>query len=118
MSTELIKYGSDNSVSSSLLDTDIRSLGDLSGTFDDIGQLISYLRDLSRQLVPLVDSLVPLADNINDAIENFPEKFSRFMSNNPVYLLACLFGSLFIGSYIGTGIYRNILDIQEHLGKK
>ena len=51
MTDEIINYELNNN-----------NLKDLSGTLDDIGQLISYLRDLSRQLVPLVDSLVPLSE--------------------------------------------------------
>jgi len=80
-------------------------LNDLSGTFDDIGQLISYMRDLSR-------SLVPLSDNLNDLIENFPDKFSKFLDANQPVLLAGLASIVLVVGYFGTGIVKNIKEIK------
>jgi len=76
MKKELIKYGG-NEVKYQ------NNLNDLDGTFDDIGQLIFYLRDLSRELVPLTNSLVPLSNNLNDLIENLPSKLEKFFIHNP-----------------------------------
>ena len=119
MSAEIIKYDGNNLEHSSLVHTDrhFNNLQDLSGTLDDIGELIAYLRDLSRQLVPLVDSAVPVMDNLNDVIENLPKKLERFLEDNPAILFAGVFGTLFIGTYIGTGIFRNILEIKKNLKK-
>ena len=104
MSNGLIKYEKSN-------------LNDLSGTFDDIGQLIAYLRDLSRQMVPLVDSLVPLSENLNDTIENFGAKLERFLIDNPFFSISFILGIAMIGGYLSTGIIKNILEIKSGLKK-
>jgi hypothetical protein len=106
MNNEMIKYEMINN-------TDGSGLNDLDGTFDDIGQLIIYLRDLSRQLVPLVDSLVPLSENLNDLIENLPNKLERFFLDNPFFAIGGVLGISMLGGYLGTGIIRNILEINK-----
>ena len=103
MANDIIKYEIDNK----------NPLNDLSGTFDDLGQLISYLRDLSRQLVPLVDSIVPLSDTLNDLIANLPNKLEKFLFNNPFFAFTVSGLGLLGIAYLTTGIIRNILEINE-----
>ena len=99
MTNELIKY--DENVA------DRRTnLNDLDGTFDDIGQLISYLRDLSRDLVPLTISLVPLSNNLNDLIKNLPSKLEKFFIHNPFFAISGIVGVALLGGYLGTSIMK------------
>jgi len=107
INNDLIKYENTNNIPHQ------PNLTDLSGTFNDIGQLIAYMRDLSRQLVPLVDSLVPLSDNLNDAIENLPEKLENFFNDNPVFAVSGILGIALISGYLGTSIIKNILEIKK-----
>ena len=88
---------------------------DLNGTFDDVGQLISYLRDLSRDLVPLTNSLVPLSQNLNDLIENLPSRLAKFFNNNPFFAIIGMVGVALLGGYLGTSIIRNILEIKQEI---
>ena len=106
MSREIVKYETYNKHNTS-------KLNDLDGTFDDIGQLIAYLRDLSRQLVPLVDSLVPLSDNLNDLIENYSIKLEKLLLNNPILTIGGILGIAMVGGYLTTGIIKNILEINK-----
>lgn len=92
---------------------DYLDLSDLSGTLDDIGQLIVYLRDLSRQLVPLVDSLVPLSDNLNDTIENLAKKIEHFLKDNPLLTFGVILSIGMVGGYLLTGIIKNVLEIKR-----
>jgi len=105
MSNDLIKYEENNNT----------NLDDLHGTISDIGQLIAYLRDLSRDLNPLVKSLVPLADNLNDLIENSPQKLEKFFVNNPLIAISGILGIAMISGYLGTGIIKNILEIKREI---
>ena len=89
------------------------NLNDLAGTFDDMGQLIAYMRDLTRDLNPLVKSLVPLSDNLNDFIENYQKKMESFFDDNPLLLIGGIFGVSIVGGYLTTGIIKNILAIKN-----
>ena len=102
MSNEIVKYNFEKGRNYS------HNLDDLSGTFDDIGQLLSYMRDLTRQMVPLVDSLVPLSDNLNEVLEDFPSRLERFLDNNPLFLCGGIAGLVLVFGYLGTGIIKNI----------
>jgi hypothetical protein len=93
MSNEIIRYEN--------------NLNDLSGTFEDIGQLIAYVRDLSK-------TLIPLSDNLNDAIENLPKKVKDFLEDNQPILFFGAFGIFLLGGYLGTGIVKNILAIKQN----
>jgi len=96
MNNEIIKYEnlSEN------------NLNDLSGTFNDIGQLIAYMRDLTR-------SLVPLSDNLNEVLEHFPQKLEKFLANNPLFAISGIAGITLLFGYFGTGIIKNILAINK-----
>ena len=109
MRNEIIKY------EPNIKNIDVNNLNDIYGTLDNVGELIGYLRDLSRQLVPLVDSLVPLSDNLNDVIDNLPKKLERFFNNNPTLTIAGILRILLFVGYLGTGIFRNILEIRNGL---
>ena len=106
MTKELINYGMDNN-------SNALGLNDLEGTFDDLGQLIAYLRNLSRQLVPLVDSLVPLSNNLNDLIDNLPYRIEQFLLHNPFFAISGVICISMFSGYILTGIIRNILEIKS-----
>jgi len=108
MRNELIKYGGDGAMYRN-------NLNDLDGTFDDIGQLISYLRDLSRDLVPLTNSLVPLSENLNDLIENLSSKLEKFFNNNPFFTISGIVGVALLGGYLGTSIIKNIIEIKREI---
>ena len=102
MSNDIIPYN----MRTGLINTG--QLSDLEGTFDDLGQLISYMRDLSR-------SLVPLSDNINTFITTAPDKLHRFISDNKLLFLSGMAGGALIGGYLLSSIFINILDIRRHL---
>jgi len=98
MNNELIKYEVEPK----------NNLNDLSGTISDIGQLIAYMRDLTR-------SLVPLSNNLNDVMENLPNKISRFLDNNPLFAISGITGIILLVGYLGTGTVKNILEIRNEL---
>ena len=104
MNNELIKYKIDDAV------INRSKLDDLSGTFGDIGQLIAYMRDLTR-------TLVPLSNNLNDFIENLPSKVDNFLDKNKPLLFAGVLGCILVGGYLGTGIVKNILEIKGEIKK-
>ncbi|MDR0927440.1 MAG: hypothetical protein LBO69_06700 [Ignavibacteria bacterium] len=85
-------------------------LNDLSGTFDDLGQLIAYMRDLTK-------SLVPLSDALTDTIENLPAKVSKFVDNNPGLMLFTGVGAVLIGGALATTIINNCMQIRNNWRK-
>ena len=89
------------------------NLNDLNGTFDDMGQLIAYMRDLVRDVNPLVKSLVPLSDNLNDFIENYQKKMETFFEDNPLIAIGGIVSVALVGGYLTTGIIKNILEIKN-----
>jgi hypothetical protein len=98
MNNEIIKFE----------EVEQNNLNDLSGTINDIGQLISYMRDLTR-------SLVPLSNNLNDVIENLPNKISKFLDNNPLFAISGVAGIALLVGYLGTGTVKNILEIKQKI---
>ena len=107
MRNEIIKYNANIN--------NENNLKDIYGTLNNIDDLIGYLRDLSRQLVPLVDSLVPLSDNLNDVINNLSKKIEKFFNQNPTLKITAIIGIIMIGGYLTTGTMKNILDIKQGL---
>jgi hypothetical protein len=96
MNNELIKYEIGNQ----------NNLNDLAGTFSDIGELIAYMRDLTR-------TLVPLSNNLNDVLENFPDKIKKFFADNSLFAIGGIAGITLLAGYLGTGTVKNILLIKN-----
>jgi hypothetical protein len=55
---------------------------------------------------------------LNDVIENLPSKIDKFLEQNTPLVFIGVLGIAAVGGYLGTGIIKNILEIQAHLKSK
>jgi hypothetical protein len=106
MKTDIVPYSSNTHLNNSS-----SGLHDLNGTFDDIGELIAYVRDLTQ-------ALVPLARNVDATITDLPKKISNFLEDNVPLAITGIAGGVLIGGYLASGIVKNIVSINRDVKKK